>query len=244
MELQPLLVHARGFLIHEAESLQQAGVAVMEHLVERVHVIRGEVGQVDLSEPGLELARLTKLHSEGIGLEFEFARQGVEHKSNRGRKRGDNIREEVEPDNHGHLGVVEPKREVHVGVVQKVSKSLEDRGVQDVLDDKAFNGVRQFPVAQLVAKDADDLLCGALQAGLLRVANQRVEQNDALILPETEKVGVGVARTLRAVHFIELGERKLQRRGQLLNLRLELALRQRVVRVEEWGDEVGIDSEH
>ena len=58
-----------------------------------------------------------------------------------------------------------------------------------------------MPVANLVAQNAQDLL-------LFHLLDQRVEEHDALIAPETEKEGVRMARTLRAVHHEQLAQRE------------------------------------
>ena len=91
-----------------------------------------------------------------------------------------------------------------------------------------------MPVANLVAQNAQDLL-------LFHLLDQRVEEHDALIAPETEKEGVRMARTLRAVHHEQLAKREPDGFRERLDPVAQGAWLEGIELVEERLDEYRVD---
>lgn len=79
---------------------------------------------------------------------------------------------------------------------------------------------------------------------VVRVLQQSVVQNNALVLEEAVKVGVRMARTLASVNDKELGQREADTASQSLDHSAELTLRQRVELVEERLNEGGENRHH
>lgn len=85
---------------------------------------------------------------------------------------------------------------------------------------------------------------GGADLVVVRVLQQSVVQNNALVLEEAVKVGVRVAGTLASVNDKELGQREADTTGQSLDHSAEFTLRERVELVEERLNEGGEDRHH
>mmetsp|Transcript_46884 Transcript_46884/g.132208 ORF Transcript_46884/g.132208 Transcript_46884/m.132208 type:complete len:266 (-) Transcript_46884:96-893(-) len=84
-----------------------------------------------------------------------------------------------------------------------------------------------------MAEYGQDVVVGEVQQGVV--------EDDPLVLPEAEEVGVAVARALGPVDLEELREGKVHLRGQGLDLGLQLLVLQRLELVVEGLDHVGVD---
>lgn len=104
-------------------------------------------------------------------------------------------------------------------------------------DAEKLGGVTQAPVAEFVGQHSDNLL-------FLALLDQGVVDDDVLLPGQTEEIGIAVGAALAAVDDVQLVKRELELLGELLDIRLELALVQgrELVKQRQNGD--GVDGNH
>ena len=74
--------------------------------------------------------------------------------------------------------------------------------------------------------------------------DERVEQHNSLFPKEPRKIGVGVLGARTPVHLIQVFQRKLLLRRQLLDLGPQASVLERLKLVEQWRNKLGVDDHH
>mmetsp|Transcript_10500 Transcript_10500/g.34497 ORF Transcript_10500/g.34497 Transcript_10500/m.34497 type:complete len:357 (+) Transcript_10500:1245-2315(+) len=209
--------------------------------VERVEGGHLFVLGVEADEPLLELIALPERLGVVVRLKLAAAREDVDAKGDDRVDRGDDVGEEHKGDDERGSGARSERaakakaREERRDVAQERKAAELDKHERGAGDEEP-DGVRVLPVPKLVGEDGDDQL-----VVLLALVEERVVQDDPLVLPKTKQVCVAVAGALGRVHDKELLQRKLDRAREPFNLRLQIALLERVVLVEERRDEEGVN---
>jgi len=88
-------------------------------------------------------------------------------------------------------------------------------------------------MTKLVAQDGQNVLMFQVQ--------ECVIQNNTLVLPETEEVGIAVTGTSGTINLEKLSERKIVFARQVFNFFLQFLVFEGLELVEEWLDEIRVD---
>ena len=79
---------------------------------------------------------------------------------------------------------------------------------------------------------------------IIHLLQQRIKQDDALVLEEAIKVGIAVTTSTRTIDDVEFGQRELDTGCQFFNLRLQRTIWKRCDFVEKGLNPEGIDGNH
>jgi len=218
------------------EALRQMGVREVVAGVHPIGVHGAKVLDLELEKRTSKLLGITKLLSEGIGLELELAADDMHKQVDDEIHRSKSVREEDET-NDDRVLLEETERGVQRVVVDENREEEEDVESMGLRDTEQAGRVTKLPVAQFVSKNSNNLI-------RLALLDESIVDNNVLLPGEAKEIGVGVGASLASINDIELVERELEASGKSFNLGLELTILKRRQLVEQRQDSNGVDGDH